>query len=246
MERIAGLGTGIYTPGEAAVLLHEKPATVRRWAFGYNRVRSGHATHHPPLIKAQLPQVEGKPALSFIDLIEMLYVRAFERAGASWVVIKEAANVAAREFVQRGVKAGAEHPFAMRRFFVDPEGLLYGVFREVDDSEAVVLLRGHGQHAFPQLIKPYLDQIDFDVNDVATRWWPLGRQGGVAIDPSFAFGAPIVEEAGIRTKTLSDTYFAELGQYGEKTIDHVAWLYEISPRSVETALKFKQWLIHPA
>jgi hypothetical protein len=236
------LGTGIYTPGEAAALLHEKPATVRRWAFGYRRMRPTGPVRHAPLIKTDLPVLEGTPAISFVELIEMLYIRAFESAGASWGIIKEAANVAAREFAQHGHEQGRRHPFAMRHFFVDPEGLLYVVLNESDDSEAVVLLQGHGQQAFPQLIKPYLDQIDFGLNDVATRWWPLGKEGGVSVDPSFAFGAPVVEEAGIRAGTLCDVYDAEFGQHGERTVEHVAWMYEVPPRSVETALGFRRWL----
>jgi hypothetical protein len=240
-----GLGTGIYTPAEAAVLLHEKPTTVNRWAFGYRRHRASGPTQHPALIHTDLPEVDGKRALSFVELVELLYIRAFERAGASWKIIKEAATVAARIAAESGNAEGSEHPFALRHLYVDPDGLLYGVYEETGD-EAVILLRGHGQHNFPQLVKPFLEQIDFDVNDVAHRWWPLGKHGGVVIDPVFSFGAPIVEEVGIKTKTLSDTYYAELDQYGERTLDHVAWLYEVSPRHVETALKFKQWLIAQA
>jgi hypothetical protein len=239
---LLALGTGIYTPVEAAALLHERPATVRRWAFGYRRVRPGGYVRHAPLINTDLPVLEGKRAITFVELIEMLYIRAFEAAGASWGVIREAANVAAREFAQRGHAQGRDHPFAVRHFFVDPEGLLYLVLNEADDDEAVVLLRGHGQHAFPQLVKPYLDQIDFDLNDVASRWWPLGREGGVAIDPEFAFGAPVVEEVGIEAKTLSETYDAELAQHGARTAEHVAWLYEVRPQHVHTALRFRRWL----
>jgi hypothetical protein len=241
-----GLGTGIYTPAEAAILLHEKPSTINRWAFGYSRNRSGGPTQHPPLIHTDLPEVEGKRALSFVELIELLYIRAFEQAGASWKIIKEAANVAARIAAQAGNAQGSVHPFALRHLYVDPAGLLYVVLKETKETDAVVLLKGHGQHNFPELVRPYLEQIDFDVNDVATRWWPLGKHGGVSIDPAFAFGAPMVEEIGIKTKTLSDTYFAELDQYGERTLEHVAWLYEISPRHVETALNFKKWLIAQA
>ena len=100
----------------------------------------------------------------------------------------------------------------------------------------------HGQHAMSLLVKPYLEQIDFGGDNVATRWWPMGRLGGVVIDPLFAFGAPIVEEIGIRTRTLANSYQAELPTYGEKAVEHVAWTYEISPRHVETALAFQQWL----
>lgn len=228
-------GTGIYTPAEAATLLHERTETVRRWAFGYRRIRSAGRREHPPLIRTDLPEVEGERALTFVELIELLYIRAFHTAGASWQEIKEAATVAARLYT-------SEHPFALRQVYVDPARLLYGAVQNPDGTESVIRLRGHGQQELPTLVKPFLDQLDFDLNDVASRWWPLGRHGGVVIDPRFSFGAPIVEEVGIRTRTLAGAYQAEQPAYGERTVEHVAWTYEVSPRHVETALAFQQWL----
>lgn len=195
------LGTGIYTPADAAMLLHESPSTVRRWAFGYTRNRGGEAVSHPPLLlKTELPELEGQLAVTFVELVELLYIRAFERAGVGWKAIKEAAAVAAKMYC-------SDHPFALRQLYVDPRSV-YGGVMERDGTESLIQLIGHGQHAIPQLVKPYLDQLDFDVNDVAVRWWPMGRLGGVVIDPKYAFGAPIIDEVGIRTRTLSDAVAA--------------------------------------
>lgn len=228
-------GTGLYTPAEAARLLHEKPDTIRRWAFGYFRNRPAGLKTHPPLINTDLPEIEGERALTFVELVELLYIRAFHRAGASWHVIKEAATVAARLY-------SSEHPFALRQVYMDPRRLLYGSIPNADGSDSFVQLSGDAQQEFPALVKPFLDQLDFDMNDLASRWWPLGKHAGVVMDPAFAFGAPIVEDVGIRTKTLADAYRAELAGSGDKTVEHVAWLYEVSPQNVETALAFHQWL----
>lgn len=227
-------GTGIYTPADAATLLHERPDTVRRWAFGYRRVRGSRPVAHPPLIHTDLPELEGQRALTFVELIELLYIRAFERAGVPWRLIKEAANVAARMY-------STDHPFALRQLYIDPHSV-YGAVQEPDGSESLVQLVGHGQHAMSQLVKPYLEQIEFGADNVARRWWPMGKDGGVVVDPLFAFGAPIVEGVGIRTRTLAGTYEAELPAYGEGAADRVAWTYEISPRDVHTALAFERWL----
>jgi uncharacterized protein (DUF433 family) len=227
-------GTGIFTPREAGLLLHEDTATVRRWAFGYARTREAGRKAHPPLIRTELPVLEGERALTFVELVELLYVRAFQRADVTWPAIREAARVAARLY-------GTEHPFALRQVFVDPEGV-YGTLAEADGSESLVQLKGHGQHAMPALVKPYLEQIDFDADDVACRWWPMGRGGGVVVDPLMAFGSPIVEEAGIRTRTLADAVDAERPAFGDGAVKRVAWTYEIEPAHVETALRFREWL----
>jgi hypothetical protein len=230
--------TGIYTPQEAAALLREKPGTVRRWAFGYKRSRSQGAVVHPPLIKTELPAMEGEQALTFVELIELLYIRAFEQAGVRWSVIKRAATVAARLY-------SSDHPFALRHVYSDPSNL-YAAYDEEDGSESLVQLVGHGQQTISPMVKPYLDQIEFDVNSVAARWWPMGRHAGVVVDPTRAFGAPIVEEVGIRAEVLADAVAAESALHSEDAIDRVAWMYEVSPRHVDTALAFRQWLSQAA
>lgn len=217
------LGTGIYTPGEAAVLLRERPRTVRRWAFG-----------RLPVIKTDLPELEGQVALTFVELVELLYIRAFERAGLTWPAIRAAAEAAARLF-------GTDHPFALRQFYVDPRSV-YAAIEEQDGSESLVQLAGHGQHVLAALVKPYLEQLDFDADDVASRWWPMGRMGGVVIDPHHAFGAPVVEGAGIRAKVLSDAYQAERTLHGDRALERVAWSYEVTPEHVHAALNFETWL----
>jgi len=229
------IGTGIYTPREAAFLLGERPSTVRRWAWGYSRPRHDQPVHYPPLIQTDLPEIEGQRALTFVELIELLYIRAFERAGAPWSLIKHAAVLASRMF-------GTRHPFALRRLFVDP-GSVYAELRERDGDDSLVQLIGHGQHTIPQLVKPYLEELDFDLHDIARRWWPLGRDGGIVIDPQVAFGSPVVEEAGIRAHALTDAYDAERPVFGDTgAIDRVAWTYEIEPRHVQAALRFRDVL----
>ncbi|HEY7770125.1 hypothetical protein [Longimicrobium sp.] len=231
------IGTGLYTPQDAAMLLHEQPRTIRRWAFGYGRNRAAGRVPYPPLIETDLSPLEGQDALTFLELIELLYIRAFLRAGVSWKTVKTAANVAARMF-------DSKHPFALRRLYVDPKAVFAGV-QERDGRETLIQLVGHGQHTMPSIVKPYLDELEFDVNDVANRWWPMGRLAGVVIDPRFSFGAPIVEDVGIRTRTLIETYDDELPRYKERTVDHVAWTYTIKAIHVESALRFRTWLMNP-
>src|SRR4051812_6254506 len=227
--------TGIYTPPEAAALLHEKPATVRRWAFGSGRTRASGRIASLPLIRTDLPVIEGERALTFVELIELLYVRAFRDARVGWKAIREAARVAARLFA-------TDHPFALRQVFLDPGSFLYAAIEEADGTEVLVELRGHGQQAIPQLVKPYLRQLEFGDGDVVARWWPMGRRGGVVLDPRIGFGAPVVEGTGIRARTLVDAFVAEQAAHGTKALERVAWLYELKSSQVDDALRFQRWL----
>ncbi|HEX8694693.1 MAG TPA: hypothetical protein VF746_19870 [Longimicrobium sp.] len=228
------LGTGIYTPAEAAALIKAPAAEVRRWAFGYARRRGGARIEYDPLIKTRLPELEGRSALTFIELVELMYIKGFRRAGASWKLIHEAAAVAARIYQ-------TEHPFAMRQFFADPSGI-YALLREAHGGESLVRLVGHGQHTFDDLVRPYLGQLEFDPFDVPTRWWPLGKQGRVVVDPEVAFGSPIVAEVGIPTRVLAEALEAETGYDQERALNRVSWLFKVPPRHVQTAVRFEEWL----
>jgi uncharacterized protein (DUF433 family) len=229
------LNTGFYSPGEAAALLHEDTRTVRRWAFGYRRNRQSGRVQHPPLIRTDLPELQGERTLTFVELVELLYVRAFHELGVSWKTIRDAAETAARLFDSR-------HPFALRQVCLDPDGVLYGAVAEPDGTEALVELSGHGQQAFSQVLKPYLEQLEFGVDGVAARWWPMGKHAGFLVDPRIAFGAPIVEDTRIPASTLAKAFEAEQPVYGERAMERVAWMYEVEPRQVQNSLEFSRWL----
>lgn len=141
------IGTGIYTPVEAAALLKAPATEIRRWAFGYGRTRDGNKRHYPPLIRTELPVLDGQQALTFVELVEMMFIKGFRQAGVTWSNIREAAAVAARLYQ-------SEHPFAMKQFFADPGGV-YALLREIDGGESLVRLVGSGQHVSTDLVRPY-------------------------------------------------------------------------------------------
>lgn len=228
------IGTGLYTPAEAASLLKAPVAEVKRWAFGYERRRKGEKVRYQPLIQTELPEIEGQRALTFTELVELMYIKGFRRAGAPWKLVHQAAAVAARMF-------GTEHPFAMRKFFADPNGI-YALLQESGGDESLVRLEGHGQHAFTDVVRPYLGQLEFDPMDVPTRWWPLGREGRVVVDPQVSFGEPIVAEIGVPTRVLADALEAETEYDPERALERVSWVYKVPPRHVQTAVRFEEWL----
>lgn len=229
------LGTGIYTPADAAALLKAPPAEIRRWAFGYERTRRGEKVWYDPLIRTDLPEIEGKRALTFVELVELMFIKGFREAGVAWNAVHEAAAVAARIF-----ESG--HPFAMRRFFADPTGV-YASLREADGGESLVRLAGAGQHVFERIVRPYLGQLEFDPLDAPVRWWPKGKQEGVLVDPAISFGAPLVEEVGIPTRTLAEALAAETAYAADRAMERVTWSYRVQPRHVLTAARFETWLM---
>jgi uncharacterized protein (DUF433 family) len=65
------------------------------------------------------------------------------------------------------------------------------------------------------------------------RWWPLGTDRAVVLDPQRQFGQPITARSGIATEILQAA--AKAGQ----TIEEIAEWYEIDPPAVRDALEFE-------
>ena len=218
---------GIYTVSDAARLLSLKPPTIRRWGFGYERRRK----RYDPAIKNELPVIAGTRALSFLELVELLYIKGLLQSGHSWKRVREAAKVAAREMQ-------VDHPFATRRFFADP-GAIYTLVSPKNREPILIELAGHGQIAMREVLRTYLHQLDFsldDVNEIAVRWYPVGREAPIVVDPILAFGAPTIRGTGIRTDLLAE----HVGSDDEEAIDDVAWWFELEPWKVKAAVEFER------
>ncbi|MEQ9401063.1 MAG: DUF433 domain-containing protein [Longimicrobiales bacterium] len=70
----------------------EKPRTIRRWAFGYSR----RGKDYEPAIFPDHPESIEAQALTFLDLVELLFIKGCLQAGVSWPKVREAASTAAR------------------------------------------------------------------------------------------------------------------------------------------------------
>lgn len=66
------LGVGLYTAAEGARLLDLPAARVRRWLGGYRTA----GREHPRLWQPQLPRLDDRIGLGFLDLMQLRLVRA--------------------------------------------------------------------------------------------------------------------------------------------------------------------------
>ncbi len=213
-----GLGTGIYTIGEAASLLHVPARTLRSWVDGYKRAGDEPARAYPPILDRDGAQ----PGLmTFGDLIEMHLVRQFTKAGVKLKEIRDAAKRLREAW-------GTPYPFACRQIQTDGIQLLLA------SGEHFVRV-ANCQQVFA-FVKDFFKDLEVDDSGMATLWRPLGSQRLVALDPQRSFGAPIDIRSGVRTEVLYKSYLAE------EDIDEVADWYEVSPDAVRDAIEFEgQW-----
>jgi uncharacterized protein (DUF433 family) len=215
--------TGLYTVPDAGRLLNEPPTTIRRWAFGYTR----RGKYYEPPIHTDVPATDGVQLLTFLELVELMFIRGFLEVGLSWTKVRSAALTAAR------LLHAERHPFAMKKWFVDPAGIYLKLGKE-HGEDILVEVAGDAQVAIEVALEPYLHQIEFDVSGVALRWYPLGMDRPVVLDPRRALGAPIVDSAGVPTDAI-----AEMHRAGE-TIPGIAAWYGLEEFEVSAALEFEE------
>lgn len=218
-------GTGAYSLSEAGRLLRVTPTALRRWLFGYDYDHHGARKRQAPLWQPQYGAEQVEPLLGFRDLIEARVVRGLRTLKIGLPTIRECLRRAA-ELVED------DHPFSTRRFKTDGRR----IFLERPDApgEGLIDLKLR-QLAFRQIVQPSFIDLDFDAEAVS-RWWLLPRKRTIVLDPTRAFGQPIVAETGVQTARLAQAVRAE------GSIDRVAHLFELKPATVRDALIFERQL----
>lgn len=219
------LGKGIYSVPEAANLTGLKPRQIRRWVTGYDRQTHSHLQHHEAVFRADYDCVGHRVSLSFLDLIEIMFVDSFRKHGVSWQSIRVAARKAASmlEF---------SHPFTKRVFFTDGTHILTRIAHTLHNAELLNLI--NDQYEMDHIVSPLLyNNLDFGDLDVAARWWPKGHEGGVVVDPARNMGKPTIADHNIPTAVLAQLFETT------HSADEVADWYEIDAQSVLRAVDFE-------
>ena len=214
-NKLRYVGIGIYSISEASRLTGINSQSIRRCLLGYSRKTKGGVKSQLPVFSTDYEPIDGNIALSFLDLTEMLFASQFRTYGVSWHTIRLVSQMAAEQ-----LKSG--HPFSMYTFKTDGKAIFLRTLEENPKLLDIVT----GQYQIDEIIDPYLyDRLDFQF-DMASSWWPQGKDRGVVVDPKRSFGRSIVDTCGIPTTTLMESYRTT------NSISKVASWYEISEKSV--------------
>lgn len=223
------LGIGYYTVPEAARLLRIRALSVRRWLGGYTYMRQGQTKTMAPLWTPQLPANDDHIELSFRDLIELRFVAAFIAQGLSLQTIRACLDTA-RELVV------SEHPFSTRRFKTDGRRIFVETFDRAKDADKKALLDlKDRQYVLVGIVERTFRDLDFD-DDMIARWRPFSGKTSIVVDPTRAFGQPIVANGSVPTVALAGAAAAEGSE------KRVAFLYDVPLASVRDAVAFERGL----
>ena len=226
------IGVGLYDRREASRLTGTKSEAIRRWLAGYERA----GVRYEPLWEPLLSTGE-ELVLDFRDLMELRAVTTLtsrkspKGARIGIRTMRKAIQLAAARF-------GASRPLSTLRFKTDGARIFFEDL-EAAEGEPPIEDLFTGQKQMRSVIEQTLHDIDFD-GDLPHIWWPLGRRGGIIVDPARSFGQPIEAETSIQTSTLAMAAEVEGG------IIEAARLYEVPQRAVKRAVTFENRFLQAA
>jgi len=210
------LGKGIYSIPDAAVILDMPVSKVRRWVKKYweleflKDVDEGYTWGE-----------SREKAFHFLTLIEIIAVDSFREIGVSFPKIKLAHS-------KLSELLDTKYPFAHAELMTDGKSIFYKLLEssllEVDEKQ---------QLSFTDLVAPYCKKIDFqDKTQLAERFWPLGKDHQIVVDPHHSFGQPVINGTNITVETI----FSMLNA-GESP-EFVASIYDLNLNAVEDVMSF--------
>lgn len=216
------LKSGLYTIADAARLIQVKPTRLRRWITG--------DAHHDarPLIGSEVDRIGGQVSLSFVNLIEALFISQFAARGLHVRSIRAMAEEAKR-FLE------TPHPFAKNILFRSEGKKIFAeIVKRTGDKELYDLSK-HNWAFHDVLARGLKPTIVYGTSDQAERWYPRKRLApNVIVNPVSSFGQPVLADSGVPTRTLRRAVKAEGGD-----ADTVAKWFDIPLARVEEALKFE-------
>jgi len=153
--------------------------------------------------------------------MEVATIDKLRRKGFSFKQIRKI-NVTARFYLKTPRPLVTETFRVMGRdIFVD-EG--FGILLNVG--------RGAGMQAWDEVLDPFLDTVEYE-GEIVRRWWPLGKNAEVLVDPDFGFGLPVVEGVGVRTEIIAERYRA-----GDSP-NEIAYDFDVTPKQIDDALRWE-------
>jgi uncharacterized protein (DUF433 family) len=219
----------MYTSAMAARLTKLSATRVRRWLKGYRfsyEARGGETRRVQMRPVVERP-VEKDSYASFLDLIDILFVKQFVDHGVSLQRVRKALEEA-QELL------GGYH-FAQRTFFTSGKSIYLQIR---DEADALLELLSGGQWVIAPFVKELATQVDFhDTSGLAERWYPMGRNGLIVLDPRVSFGTPTIVDRGVETANVFDLYAAE-----SENVDAVSWWMKLRPEEVRAAVEYEQKL----
>jgi len=213
------VGKGIYSYSECARFLGISRQRVSGWYRGWPKGSDR-------LIQSEYDGLFEHPTISFLDFVDAsVALTLTARHGVSIQMIRKLRRKLAEVL-------DTTHPFARKDFFILPTRrpiVFSGDARTEGDYELIEVLEQ--QHAFPELMLPFLSRVEYDEVTRYAQVFPL--LGSVVLDPRRKYGKPIVRGTGMPTAILYECFRETQSE------DEVADWYNVTAEDVLEAVRFE-------
>jgi uncharacterized protein (DUF433 family) len=214
-----------YGLAEAARYVRVPVATLRSWVAGRDYPKGKGRGRFHPLIQ---PADGGPPPqLSFWNLIEAHVLRSLRSEHG--VALKELR--AAIEYAQRTLKIDR---LLLREDLRTHAGDVF-----LEHYGKLIKLNASGQLAMRKLFEEHLKRVEWDQWKFPVRLYPfvssmVAAAKPIAIDPTIAFGRPVIVRVGVSTGTIAERLDA-----GE-TVEALAQDYGLDQVEIEQAAVYER------
>lgn len=216
-ENQVDIGLGVYTPSEIAQILRIPSSKVNRWIDQYWDGKLGKQFEE----KYSWKTADSK-AVSFHTLVEFYVMMLFSDAGVKPHQVLKAHNELSEIY-------DTAFPFATKQALdsIRTDGKTIYFIQNKDS----ITLDGTKQFNL-SFVKVFFKNLDFDSDQLASRFWPMGKEKSILVDPERKFGHPIIEDRNIFPETLSNHFKA-----GDP-IEYISLVYDLSEQQVMDAIQF--------
>tara|TARA_R110000744_G_scaffold265698_2_gene379765 strand:+ start:69 stop:740 length:672 start_codon:yes stop_codon:yes gene_type:complete len=211
------IGSGIYTASEIASILRVPYRKVYTWMNKYWDGKIG-----KEFGSKYSWDINGTRAVSFHTFIEFYVMMRFSEAGvkpkqvlAAHTELSKMYSTAfpfARKEVLKGIRSDGKHIFLKT---------IKGTI-ELDGTKQLNL----------DLIDMFFINLEFDKDNLASRFWPIGKEKSILVDPNRRFGHPVIDGKNIFPEIIYNHHKA-----GDP-IAYIAHVYQISEEEVNHALEY--------
>jgi uncharacterized protein (DUF433 family) len=211
----------IYTLSQTARLAGVSPITVRRWLYGADTP----STKMQPVFAGKDKSKEDSAEVSFLQLAEIVVVGRFRQRKVKLDSLRQAHAYACQIL-------HLEYPFAWLNLKTD--GLhVFSDFEKHHPDASLLTLDKNGQLTLPGNILQALELFDYE-DEFASRWYPIGRNVPIVIDPKYGAGRPTIPNRRVPIASIYGRWKA-----GEN-IAFIASDYALKPDLVETTLQYAE------
>lgn len=211
------LGKGVYTLPDVARLLKLPYQKVHRWVNTYWDGELGQ------LFEQRYSwETNGSKAVSFHTLIELYVMMLLTESGVPARQILNAHQELAKVYT-------TPFPFARKSIISNISIGQKKIYFHLNGD--TLCLNGTKQLEL-DFIHEFITRLEFGDDDVANRFWPMGKNNAILVDPKRRFGQPVIGKSNISPDAINSHFKAN------DPPAYIAAIFGLSEKEVNDAIAF--------